>query len=285
MKVVILCGGRGSRLGDQTELVPKPLIEVGGKPILWHIMKIYASYGYAEFVLCLGYKGHRIKEYFLNYDLHQSDITLTLGSRETAVTHRQHNEHGWRIHLVDTGAEAMTGARIKRIEPLIDTPDFLLTYGDGVADIDLDALMAFHRSHGKIATITGVHPLSRFGEVIVEGQQVVEFSEKSQVRQGCINGGFFILRREVFRYLRDDDRCAFEQEPLEQLAKDGQMMVYRHAGMWQCLDTQRDLQVLNDYWIRHPFWKVWEERRVRRKHSGLIGASSLPGAPGSSARV
>lgn len=260
MKVVILCGGRGTRLGGETNSIPKPLVEVGGRPILWHIMKIYAFYGYTDFVLCLGYKGDQIKDYFLNYDLHQSDFTLTLGSRGATVKHRSHQEHEWRITLVNTGLNAMTGARVKRIEPFIDAPDFMLTYGDGVADMNISALVGFHQSHGKIATVTGVRPSSRFGELIMVGNQVVEFSEKPQVQQGYINGGFFVLGQEVFRYLRDDDSCVFEREPLEQMTRDGQLMVYTHTGMWQCLDTPRDLQSLNEQWHRRPFWAVWDKR-------------------------
>lgn len=273
MKTVILCGGRGTRLGDETSMIPKPLIEVGGKPILWHVMKIYASFGYTDFVLCLGYRGDRIKEYFLNYDCHQSDLTVTLGSPGRVVKHRAHDEAGWQITLVDTGVEAMTGARLKRIERFIDTPQFLLTYGDGVADIDLDALVAFHEAHGKIATVTGVRPASRFGELIVQGPQVVEFNEKPQVQHGYLNGGFFVLRREIFQYLQDDDRLIFERGPMEQLTRDGQLMMHVHPGRWLCVDTPRDLEILNDYWRDQPFWKVWDNRARRCQPSGIVGLS------------
>ncbi len=273
MKVVILCGGRGTRLASETGAIPKPLVEVGGKPIMWHVMKIFAAFGHTEFILCLGYKGHLIKEYFLNYDLHQSDCTITLGQSISAMTHRAHPEHGWRIHCVDTGQEAMTGSRIKRIESLVDGEEFMLTYGDGVADINLDALAISHRTHGKIATITGVRPLSRFGELMVEGRQVVEFSEKPQVHQGLINGGFFVLRPDVFRYLEDDDTCVFEREPLEQLSRDGELMLYPHTGSWQCVDTPRDLQVLNEQWANGAFWKIWDKDTCRTV-SGIAAASS-----------
>ena len=265
MKVVILCGGRGTRLASETVSVPKPLVEVGGKPILWHVMKIFAAFGHTEFILYLGYKGHLIKEYFLNYDLHQSDFTITLGQDAPVAPHRPHPEHGWQVHCVDTGQDTLTGGRIKRIERFVGNEEFLLTYGDGVADIDLAALADFHRSHGKIATVTGVRPLSRFGELMVEGRKVVEFSEKPQVHQGLINGGFFVLRPDVFRYVQDSDACTFEREPLERLARDGQLMLYPHTGSWQCVDTPRDLQVMNEQWASGAFWKVWDRTTGQSK--------------------
>lgn len=258
MKVVILCGGRGTRLSGETAAIPKPLVEIGGKPVLWHVMKIFAAFGHTEFILCLGYKGDLIKEYFLNYDLLQSDFTITLGKDGAVERHQPHTEDNWRIHCVDTGQEAMTGARIKRIQAFTKGEPFLLTYGDGVADIDLNALTRFHMGHGKTATVTGVRPLSRFGELLVQGEQVVEFSEKPQVNEGMINGGFFALQPKVFDYLKNEDTCIFERDPLERIARDGELMLYAHTGSWQCLDTPRDLQVLNEQWMQKPFWKIWD---------------------------
>lgn len=258
MKVVILCGGQGTRLGGLTENTPKPMVLVGEQPILWHIMKLYASQGFTDFVLCLGHKGHAIKDYFLRYDLLSSDFTLTLGDNESISKHRSHEELKWRITFVDTGVDNMTGSRVAQIEPFIEEDAFFLTYGDGLADIDVNAQLAFHRKHGRLATVTGVRPLSRFGELIVKDDEVIEFSEKPQVHEGYINGGFFVLNRRVFEYLSTDPRCTFEHGPLEDLTRDRQLMTYRHPGMWHCMDTPRDYHTLNQYWKTDPFWKVWE---------------------------
>jgi len=258
-KVVILCGGRGTRMEEETEIRPKPMVEIGGRPILWHIMKIYAHYGFDEFILCLGYKGRIIKEYFLNYEVMNSDFTLKLGSNNLIFYNKSH-EKNWRITFVDTGENAQTGARVKRIEKYINGDLFMLTYGDGVANIDIKKLLMFHIKHGKIGTVTGVHPSSRFGELVVKGDRVIRFGEKPQVKEGFINGGFFVFRKEFFKYLKDDDGCFMEKEPLENLSADGQLKVYLHEGFWQCMDTRRELDILNRLWASgNPPWKVWEK--------------------------
>jgi glucose-1-phosphate cytidylyltransferase len=258
VKVVILCGGMGTRLREETEFKPKPMVEIGGKPILWHIMKIYAFHGFKDFVLCLGYKGEKIKEYILNYEMMSCDITVKLGSGNVKV-HNSPQEQGWQITLADTGKNAMTGARVKRIEKYVDGDFFMLSYGDGVADIDIKKLLEFHKSHGKIGTVTGVRPSSRFGELVIEGGQVVEFSEKPQIQDGFINGGFFVFNKNFFGYLKDDDDCTLEGEPLEHLASDGELIIYKHKGFWQCMDTYRDMTLLNDLWKTKSPWKVWKD--------------------------
>ncbi|MDD5772141.1 MAG: glucose-1-phosphate cytidylyltransferase [bacterium] len=258
MKVVILCGGKGTRMKEETEFRPKPLVNIGGYPIIWHIMKIYAHYGFKDFVLCLGYKGNMIKEYFLNYEAMNNDFTVCLGAKNKIKFHSKHEEHNWNVTLVDTGEEAMTGARVKKVEKYIDTDLFMVTYGDGVADIDIRKLVNFHNSHGKIGTITGVHPSSRFGELIIKENKVSKFYEKPQVSQGLINGGFFVFKKEIFKYIKEDESCLLEKEPLETLAKESNLMAYLHLGFWQCVDTYRELEVLNDLWkTPHPPWKVW----------------------------
>lgn len=257
-KVVILCGGRGTRMEEETEVRPKPMVEIGGKPILWHIMKIYSNYGYNDFILCLGYKGKIIKEYFLNYQVMNSDFTLKLGTNEL-IFYNKTGEKDWQITFVDTGENAQTGARVKRIEKYIDGDLFMLTYGDGVANININNLLKFHKRHGKIGTVTGVHPSSRFGELVIKEDQVIEFGEKPQIKGGFINGGFFVFRREFFRYLKDDDNCFMEKEPLEDLSRDGQLKVFLHEEFWQCMDTRRELDLLNKLWISgRPPWKVWK---------------------------
>jgi glucose-1-phosphate cytidylyltransferase len=257
-QVVILCGGMGTRLREETEFRPKPLVEIGGKPILWHIMKIYSHFGFNDFVLCLGYKGHMIKEYFLNYRMMNSDFTLRLNSPDHPEFHSVNAHEPWSITFADTGAETMTGARVKRIEPFITGDDFMLTYGDGVADIDIGRLLEFHRGHGKIATVTGVRTQSRYGELSVQDGQVKRFSEKPQSEEGLISGGFFAFRRQIFDYLPDDDGCALERGPLESLAQQGQLMSYTHTGYWHCMDTYRDFIALNELWRQDAPWKVWK---------------------------
>lgn len=260
-KVVILCGGRGTRFREETESRPKPMIEIGGRPILWHLMKGYAAQGFTDFVLCLGYRGDVIRRYFLDYDAMTRDLTVTLDGRSSVTAHPGPRPEGWRVTLVDTGEDAMTGARLLRARRHIDTPVWMMTYGDGLADVDLGALLAFHKRHGRAATVTGVRPASRFGELIVQGDRVRRFSEKPQVHEGLVNGGFFALSQKVFGYLADDDGCSFEREPLERLAADGELSVHRHDGFWQCMDTYRDWTVLNDIWKRGtPPWAVWERR-------------------------
>lgn len=258
MKVVILCGGLGTRLREETEFRPKPMVKIGTKPILWHIMKHYAHFGFKDFVLCLGYRGETIKEYFYNYEVYNEDFTVCLGEKKSIHAHNSHDDLGWRVALIDTGEKTLKGARIKRIEHLIDSDDFMLTYGDGVADIDIGRLVEFHRSHGKISTVTGVHPPSLFGELKVRDSQVELFTEKPQTSSGLISGGFFVMSRRIFDYLSPEDDCDLERGPLEKLAQQKQLMVYEHRGDWACVDTYRDLQHLNHLWATNrAFWKVW----------------------------
>lgn len=260
MKVVILCGGLGTRLREQTELRPKPMVEIGGRPILWHIMKLYAHYGISDFVLCLGYKGYVIKDFFINYEVRMRDVTVRLGRDPQVTFHGQHEEEGWSVTLVETGEAAMTGARVYRVRRHVGDATFCLTYGDGLGDIDIPGLIAFHRSHGKLATVTGVRPPGRFGELEVDRDRVVSFAEKPQASGGMINGGFFVLEPGfVDRYLRDDDRLSLEREPLHQAAADGELMVWRHEGFWQPMDTFREWQLLEDLWNSGKAgWKVWK---------------------------
>ncbi len=272
MKVVILCGGMGTRLREETEYKPKPMIEIGEKPIIWHIMKIFSYYGFNEFVLCLGYKGEMIKEYFVHYQQKMNDLQIDLSDNSVTILNSEKSSENWKIILANTGETAMTGARVKKIEKYIDSDNFILTYGDGLADINLDKLVQFHGSHGRIGTVTGVRPPSRFGELLLADDKVIEFSEKPQVTDGFINGGFFVFNKKVFQYLNEDDNCILEQNPLKNLAKDRELMVYKHTGFWQCMDTYRDLQLLQNLWAgkelekelhfnsyeNHlPPWKIW----------------------------
>jgi len=258
-KVVILCGGRGSRLSEETGNQPKPMVKVGGKPILWHIMKVYAHYGFKDFVLCLGYKGEVIKEYFWNYDILNNDFTIKFGQEKTLTMHNTLEESGWSITLADTGFNALKGARLKRIEKYIPDDIFMVTYGDGVADIDIKRLLDFHNRHGKIATVTGVRPPSLFGELQVKDNKALLFSEKPQASAGLISGGFFVFKRQLFDYLTDDDNCDFEKGPLAKIASEGELMVYNHDGSWACMDTYRDVEYLNRLWQNNQaFWKVWK---------------------------
>ena len=260
MKTIILAGGWGTRLGNITEEIPKPMVKIGDKPIIWHIMKIYANHGFKDFILCLGYKGEMIKNYFYNYEILNNDFTVELGSYKHVKIHSNHKEKGWRVTLADTGEMALKGSRIKKIEKYVDEDLFMLTYGDGVADINLHELLSFHKSHGRIGTVTGVRPPSRFGEMIIKDNKVVSFTEKPQVSEGLINGGFFVLNRRIFDYLSEDDNCDFEVGPLEQLAKDGELMVYELKKEWACMDTFRDMQYLNKLWESgRGFWKIWDE--------------------------
>lgn len=258
--VMILCGGLGTRLREETEFRPKPMIEIGGRPILWHLMKLYAAHGMRHFVLCLGYKGHVIKDYFLNYKAYTTDLTLDLANPERVQYHGGHEEENWRVTLAETGEQAQTGARVARASVYVQHDLFCLTYGDGLADVDIRALIRFHRAHGRIGTVTGVHPPSRFGELqIASGGGVVEFNEKPQVTDGLINGGFFVFNR-VFaeRYLEPRDSLVLEQEPLQRLARDGELMVYVHNGFWQPMDTHRELLLLDQQWTSGAApWKVW----------------------------
>jgi glucose-1-phosphate cytidylyltransferase len=257
MKIVILCGGMGTRLREETEIKPKPMIEIGGMPILWHIMKAYARYGFDEFILCLGYKGEQIKEYFYNYEMLSNDFTIELGTKNIDVYPR-HSEKGWKVTLVDTGSEAMTGARIKRVQKFIGSDTFMLTYGDGVADINIENLLEFHKQHGKIGTVTAVTPPSRYGELIISEDHVMSFTEKPQEVKDSISGGYFIFSSKIFDYLKDDNSCVLEKEPLSSLALDKELKVYKHKGFWQCMDTYRDYKYLQSLWDRGDApWKIW----------------------------
>jgi len=258
MKVVILCGGRGTRINEETTVRPKALVEIGDKPILWHIMKFYSHYGFNDFIICLGYKGRMIKEYFLNYELMKNDFSMNLGTNDIAL-HGKSKEEDWKITFAETGLDAQTGTRVKKIEKYIDEDAFMLTYGDGLTNADIGSILKFHKSHGKIGTITGVHPLSRFGELVIEKHQIVEFSKRSQIDKGYIDGGYMIFNKEFFDYLWDDNTCHLELEPLEKLAEDGESMVYLHNGFWQCMDTYRELEILNSLWKSpEPPWKIWK---------------------------
>ena len=255
MKCVILAGGAGTRISEETDVRPKPMIEIGGRPILWHIMKIYAAHGITDFIVCLGYKGYVIKEYFSNYFLHMSDVTFDL-SRNQMHVHRNDAEP-WTVTLVDTGVDTMTGGRLKRIGYHLDQDDFCFTYGDGVADVDIRQLLAFHRTHGKYATVTAVCPPGRFGALEMEGDRVTAFQEKPQGDGGWINGGFFVLNPAVLNYI-DGDHIAWEQEPVTRLAKEGQLHVYRHTGFWQAMDTLREKMYLERLWQSGNVpWKNW----------------------------
>jgi glucose-1-phosphate cytidylyltransferase len=257
MKVVILAGGLGTRLSEETDLKPKPMVEVGGKPILWHIMKIYSHYGFDDFIVCLGYKGYVIKEYFANYFLHQSDVTIDLNSNKVEI----HNckAEPWKITMLDTGLNTNTGGRIKRIQKFIGSKTFMLTYGDGVADINIPELVEFHKGHGKYATITSVQPLGRYGAIdIDDDNKVLSFIEKPKGDHAWVNGGFFVLEPQVFNYI-SGDTIIWEREPLETLARDGQIMAYRHYGLWKCMDTLRDKIDLENLWNSGKAeWKIWE---------------------------
>jgi len=258
MKVVILCGGLGTRISEETEFRPKPMVEIGGRPILWHIMKIYAHHGFRDFVLCLGHKGAMIKDYFYHYELLNNDFTVELGTERKVEMHSGRGGEGWRVTLADTGDKTLKGARLKRVERYVDGDEFMVTYGDGVGDVDIGALVRFHRGHGKMATVTGINPSSGFGELGVKADRVESFTEKPENRKGLYSGGFFVFNREFFSLLSDRQDCDLEYGPLEQLARDGQLMVYRHRGFWACMDTQRDMDHLNGLWDRgEAGWKVW----------------------------
>jgi glucose-1-phosphate cytidylyltransferase len=257
MKVVLLAGGLGTRLSEETVLKPKPMVEVGGMPILWHIMKIYANYGYNDFAVALGYKGDVIKEFFMNYKLHKSDMVVNL--RAGNVDYHNDLSEDWNVGLYSTGDSSLTGGRLLRLKKLFIPGDtFMLTYGDGVANVDINALVAFHKSHGKIATLTAVRPPARFGSIVMDGNGVIaEFKEKPQIGEGWINGGFFVFNYDVFDYLESDETI-LEREPLENLCKDQQLVAYQHSEFWQCMDTIRDRDYLNNIWQEGKApWKKW----------------------------
>jgi len=256
MKVAILAGGMGTRFAEETDIKPKPMIEIGGRPILWHIMQHYARYGHREFVVALGYKGEYIKRYMIDFGLAESDLTVDIGSGD--VLRRGNRRPDWTVDLVDTGQNTMTGGRIKRLQSYVNGSTFMLTWGDGVSNVDLDDLVRFHKSHGKLATVTAVRPPARFGCMVFDGNRVKEFSEKPQTSEGWINGAFFVLEHEIFDYI-EGDQTPWEKEPMEKLARDGQLMAYRHAGFWQCMDTLRDKRLLEDLWDGGSApWKTWK---------------------------
>ena len=256
MNVVILAGGLGTRLAEETEIKPKPMVEIGGYPILWHIMKHYAHYGFNEFFVALGYRGEIIKRFFHDYCSLGGNMTIDLSRRQIEM--QQSDREDWIIHLEDTGQETNTGGRVKRLEPWLKDETFMLTYGDGVCDIDLRMLLDFHRSHGRVATVTAVRPPARFGGLIFDGDLVSDFTEKPQIGEGWINGGFMVFEPAVFKYLADDD-SSLEADGLEVLAADRQLAAYRHDGFWQCMDTLRDKRLLDGLWNqRRAPWKVWE---------------------------
>ncbi|SNB45026.1 glucose-1-phosphate cytidylyltransferase [Geobacter sp. DSM 9736] len=259
MKVVILAGGLGTRLSEETVLRPKPMVEIGGKPILWHIMKIYSYYGFNEFIVCLGFKGYVIKEYFSNYFLHMSDVTFDMANNSMTV-HERYAEP-WKVTLVDTGMDSMTGGRVKRIEPYINNETFMLTYGDGVADVDIPALLAFHKRQGRLATVTTTQPAGRFGALsLTSDNRVASFHEKPAGDGAWINGGFFVLEPGVMELIAGDS-TVFEKEPLERLAAEGELAAFRHSGFWQPMDTLRDKTHLEDLWNSGTApWKVWGQR-------------------------
>ena len=254
MKVVILAGGLGTRISEESHLRPKPMIEIGGKPVLWHIMKIYSHYGINDFVICLGYKGYIVKEYFANYFLHMSNVTFDMARNHMEV--HEHNAEPWRVTLVDTGQDTLTGGRLKQVRDYVGDETFCFTYGDGVTDLDIGATLKFHRDHGKKATVTAIQPPGRYGALNLEGAAVRSFQEKPAGDGAWINGGFFVLEPSVFDYIHGD-QTSWESQPLQQLAQEGQLMSYQHSGFWQAMDTLRDKNHLEELWNSNPPWKVW----------------------------
>lgn len=259
MKAVLLAGGFGTRISEESKLKPKPMIEIGGMPILWHIMKMYSKFGVNEFIICAGYKQHIIKEWFADYFLHTSDITFDFTQDDKIIVHNKRAEQ-WKVTVVDTGLNTMTGGRLKRIKNYLDDEPFFMTYGDGVADVDIDRLRAFHDSHGRLATMTAIRPNSRFGVLdLSDNNEVKAFREKSDADSGWINAGFMVLSPKVLDYIKDDT-IMFEREPMEKLAEEGQLMCYKHDGFWQCMDTLRDKEKLEDLWDKNKApWKVWAD--------------------------
>jgi glucose-1-phosphate cytidylyltransferase len=252
--VAILAGGFGTRLGEVTEKIPKPMVEIGGRPILWHIMMHFSHFGFRRFVIALGYKGNIIKHYIRDYAHFHGDLTVNVGSG--SVDLKGSKRPDWVVELRDTGLRTLTGGRIKRLAPVIGNEPFLLAWGDGVSDVDLQELVTFHRAHGKLATVVAVRPHARFGHMEIDGSQVVDFSEKPQAAEGWINGGFFVLEPAIFELIEGDE-TAWEQEPLETLARDGQLMAFKHKSFWHCMDTQRDCRILEDLWEQGAPWRVW----------------------------
>lgn len=258
MKLVILAGGYGTRLGSITNIIPKPMVEIGGKPILWHIMKIYSYYGINEFIICLGYKAEVIKDYFVHYSTKSSDFTVDLG-KSTIDFHGQHKEQEWKITLVDTGIDSLKGARVKKVERYLEDEINLLTYGDGLADIDINNLISYHKQSKKMVTISGVHPRARFGELQIQGNELVAFTEKALISQSLINGGYMVFNKELLNYLTEDKKCDLEYGTFEKLTEKRQIAVYKHDGLWACMDNERDVVYLNKLWSEdQAFWKVWD---------------------------
>lgn len=257
MKTIILAGGWGTRLGQLSEVIPKPMVYIGNRPILWHIMKIYSYYGFNDFIIALGVKGRVIKQYFYEFGVLNSDFTIDLGKGEVAY-HNTHDESDWKVTLIDTGINTLKGARIKRVENYLDDDVNMLTYGDGVSDIDLRELIDFHNSHGKTITITGVHPSSRFGELEDTDGRIHSFMEKPKTSKSYINGGFMVFNRNLFDHLTADEDCDFEHGPMGELASKGEVMMYKHDGNWECMDHERDVEYLNKLWNENKaFWKMW----------------------------
>ncbi|MCF7804214.1 MAG: glucose-1-phosphate cytidylyltransferase [Candidatus Marinimicrobia bacterium] len=257
MKTIILAGGWGTRLGQLTDVVPKPMVKIGGKPVLWHIMKIYSHYGFNEFIFALGVKSEVIKDYFYNYETLNNDFTIDMNSKNIEF-HNNHDETNWKVTLVDTGLNTLKGGRVKRVEKFLNDDINMLTYGDGVSDVNIDELLQYHKSHGKTITITGVHPPARFGELIESDGEVQVFQEKPQTSTGLINGGFMVFNSKLLNYLTPDEDCDLEHGPMEELAAEGEVMVYKHKGNWECMDHERDVAHLNKLWKQgNAFWKVW----------------------------
>ncbi len=257
MKVAILAGGYGTRLAEETVVKPKPMVEIGGRPILWHIMMHYSYYGHDEFVIALGYKGEYIKKYMMDFSNLHGDLSVDIANG-SVVRHNGELRPAWHVDLIETGLKSQTGGRIKRLAPYLGNEAFMLTWGDGVSNVNLDALVKFHRSHGKLATVTAVRPLARYGHLVFDGDRVAEFSEKPQTAEGWVNGAFFVLEPEVFSYI-DGDETVWEREPMENLARDGQLMAFRHDSFWQCMDTMRERHRLEELWQGgNAPWKVWE---------------------------
>lgn len=257
MKVVLLAGGYGTRISEESHLKPKPMIEIGSRPMLWHIMKIYSHYGFNDFIICLGYKGYVIKEYFANYFLHESDVTFDFTDKNKMIIHN-HEAEQWKVTLVNTGLETMTGGRVKRIQKFVDNEPFMLTYGDGVSDVNIKELVEFHKKQKKMVTVTTTQPANRFGTLTLKGDQVVSFLEKSKTDGAWINAGFFVMQPEIFNYIKDDS-VLLEKEPLEAVAKEGNLVAYKHSGFWQPMDTLREKNLLDDLWSsKKAPWKVWK---------------------------
>ncbi len=260
MKTIILCGGKGTRLREETEYRPKPMVEIGNRPILWHIMKIYAHYGYKDFILALGYKGDMIRDYFLNYYTYNNDFTVELGKSNGVTVHSNHDEHDWKVTLAETGDESMTGYRVKLCEKYINEDNFMLTYGDAVANVNIEKLVNFHKSQNTIGTVTGVYPHSRFGDLDVENNTVKKFKQKTKdpESQEPINGGFFVFKKKFFDYIPNDPDCDIESDPIQGITDKKELSVFHHPGFWHCMDTYRDYLKLNNKWNNKPKWKIWE---------------------------